>query len=76
MVKRLRTHQGDSIEGERGNVLARTRSSTAADENDQRGERVDDDVPVDPPDLPPPPDEPANPSNVPPSVELEGRKSQ
>ena len=72
-AERSRTRRGDPIEGERPSALAHGQS-TRADEDDQRTQTVDDDVPEGPPEPPPPPDEPAQRPNVPPSVELEGER--
>ena len=72
MVKMWRTCRDKAIEGERLTVFRRhRRSSTVADENNQRNETVDDDVLMGPPELPLPPDEPAQQLNRPPSIELE-----
>ena len=74
MVEMWRTRRDEAIEEERLTALRHGRSSTAADENDQRNETVDDDVPMGPPEPPLPPDEPAQRLNRPPSVELEGER--
>ena len=72
-AERSRARPGDPIEGERPSALAHGQS-TRADEDDQRTQTVDNDVPEGPPEPPPPPDEPAQRPNVPPSVELEGER--
>ena len=78
-VERSSTCRNVSIEGERGlgSVLAQGRSTTRADEDDQRTSMSDDNIPRAPPEPPPPfptPDKPAQPPNEPPSVELEGER--
>ena len=68
-VARSGVRQERSIEGERGIALARTRSTTAAEDNNQRPPTDNGDIPEDPPDPSPPPDNPAYRQNEPPSVE-------
>jgi hypothetical protein len=76
-AERSMTHQDVSIEGKKESALARGRSTTRADEDDQRTSTGIDDVPRAPPEPPQPytsPDEPARRRNEPPSVELEGER--
>ncbi|KAN0093091.1 hypothetical protein V8E55_003875 [Tylopilus felleus] len=75
-VKRSATRREMPIEGERGSALARRRSTTRADENDQHDETNLDNVPEHPPEPLPPPDRPVNASSVPQSFELEGERSR
>ena len=73
-VESTETRRDAPVEGERWSATTHERSSTDADENDQRTSEDVEDVPEDPPVPPPPPDRPANASDEPPIVELEGEK--
>ena len=74
MVKRLRMHQGNLIDGERPSMLAHGWLITRAIENNQHHKENINNVPEGPPDPPAPPDKPANLQNEPPSIKLEGER--
>ena len=73
-AERSATCRNASIEGERGSALAQGRSTKTDEEIDQCNEAIINDVPEDPPDPSPSPDQPAQRENEPPSVELEGER--